>query len=105
MKKQDIYLMKRGLVFDKNTPQLVLSVIDPPINILAQRGIVWFKHFVPIELISTSDPYTRLKSGAIGKATGWNKQDNNIYALFVDWEGGSNLSLVYKEDKWKVIDE
>jgi hypothetical protein len=59
-----------------------------------------------VELISTSDPYTKLKSGDIGDLITIRLDPfEKIRILDVKWESGSSLSLVEGQDKWRVYEE
>jgi len=65
-----------------------------------------------VKLISTSDPYTKLKSGDEGLATGITKEifgRNFVTQLHVNWDSGSNLKLVKSsspepDDDWVFMD-
>jgi hypothetical protein len=52
-----------------------------------------------VELVSTSDPYTRLRPGS--KGTLKFETDD---AWSIDWDDGSKLSMVKGEDSIKFID-
>ncbi|MGL4791260.1 MAG: DUF4314 domain-containing protein [Anaerotignaceae bacterium] len=52
-----------------------------------------------VELIQMNDPYSRLKTGDQGTV---NKVDS-IGTVFVNWDCGSGLGLVYGEDLYKKI--
>lgn len=52
-----------------------------------------------IELISMDDPYTKLTSGSQGTVT----MIDSIGTVFVNWDCGSTLGLVYGEDHYKKI--
>lgn len=53
-----------------------------------------------VRLISTSDPYTELKAGD----TGVIDHTDDAGTLFVNWDSGSRLGLIYGEDYWEVLD-
>jgi len=58
-----------------------------------------------IRLIHTSDPYTKLKQGAKGTITGISTVDippKPFTQIFVKWNNGSNLALIYGEDRFEV---
>jgi hypothetical protein len=59
-----------------------------------------------VELISTSDPYTDLKSGDVGKlvSTGIDPFDGGKI-VSVRWENGSTLSLIEGQDYWRVYED
>lgn len=52
-----------------------------------------------VELISMDDPYTKLKSGDLGTVTAI----DDIGTIFVAWDCGSSLGLVYGEDSYKKL--
>lgn len=54
-----------------------------------------------IQLISTDDPYTKLKPGDIGIIT--HIDDNGT--VFADWENGSALGLIPNIDNFKILSE
>jgi len=54
-----------------------------------------------VQLISTDDPYTKLKPGDIGIIT--HIDDNGT--VFADWENGSALGLIPDIDKFKILSE
>jgi hypothetical protein len=54
-----------------------------------------------VRLIRTSDPYTRLRSGAVGTV---NFVDD-FHTMFVEWEDGSSLGLIQGEDSWEFVNE
>jgi hypothetical protein len=59
-----------------------------------------------VELISTSDPYTKLKAGDIGDLINIRLDPyEKIRILDVKWESGSSLSLVEGQDHWRVYEE
>ncbi len=66
-----------------------------------KEGFSIFDDPVPIELVYTNDPYTRLRFGSKGNARGWFKNLDK-WQLTIDWEDGSNLMLIEGVDKWKV---
>jgi hypothetical protein len=75
----------------------------------AIKGIMMSNSYTPhifkqivgkkIELISCSDPYTKLVPGEKGVV----KYVDDLGTLFVDWESGSSLGLIPGLDKWKYI--
>jgi len=52
-----------------------------------------------VELVSTTDQYTRLEPGERGVVT----FVDSVGTVHVKWESGSNLGLVPGEDAWKVV--
>lgn len=52
-----------------------------------------------VRLKHTSDPYTRLQSGAEGTVS----LVDAIGTIHVNWDNGSRLGLVPNEDSWEVI--
>ena len=53
-----------------------------------------------IELIFTSDPYTKLKSGDKGTVL----FIDDIGTIHIKWDNGSRLGMVLGEDSIKIID-
>lgn len=61
-----------------------------------------------VELVYTSDPYTSLKSGDLGTKVGEYIDPWGCLVILVEWDNGSNLSLVREQgsgDSWKEFDE
>ena len=54
-----------------------------------------------VELIHTTDPYTHLKPGDRGTI----RFVDSMGTVFIDWDNGSSLGLVPREDDWSVIKE
>jgi Domain of unknown function (DUF4314) len=52
-----------------------------------------------VELVYTSDPYTRLEPGARGTVT----FVNSLGTEHVRWDDGHSLGLVRGEDCWRTI--
>ena len=52
-----------------------------------------------VELISMSDPYTKLKPGDQGTVS----LVDDIGTVFVDWDNGSGLGVTYGEDHIRKI--
>lgn len=52
-------------------------------------------------LISSDDPYTKLKPGDRGTILGL----DDALTLHVNWDNGSTLGLVVPGDKWKIIEQ
>ena len=54
-----------------------------------------------VELVSTSDPYTRLQPGARGTVV----LVDDVGTVHVKWDEGSSLGLVPGEDSWRILPE
>jgi hypothetical protein len=52
-----------------------------------------------VKLLYTSDPYTRLRSGEEGTVSFVDDEGT----VHVDWDCGSSLGLIPREDGWEVI--
>ncbi len=52
-----------------------------------------------VELISTTDEYTKLQPGAIGVVS----FIDDTGTVFVNWDNGSRLGLIPGVDKWKFL--
>lgn len=52
-----------------------------------------------VRLISTSDPFTKLRKGAEG-TVGFVDDTGTV---FVDWDSGSSLGLIPNEDSWEYV--
>lgn len=52
-----------------------------------------------IELISTTDVFTNLKTGERGTVA----LIDSLGTIHVDWDNGNRLGLIPGEDKWKII--
>lgn len=52
-----------------------------------------------VELVSMSDPYTKLKPGDIGTVS----RVDDIGTIHINWDCGSSLGIVYCEDLCRVI--
>lgn len=53
-----------------------------------------------VELISTSDPYTKLVPGTKGTVVG----KDNMETVHIDWDDGSCMGMVPGEDSFRFID-
>jgi hypothetical protein len=53
-----------------------------------------------VKLISTADPYTKLRYGAEGTVT----SVDDWGTVHVDWDCGSSLGLIPREDCWQEIE-
>ena len=54
-----------------------------------------------VELICMNDPYTKLKPGDRGTVT----MVDSIGTIFVNWDCGSGLGIVYGEDSCLILTE
>ncbi len=54
-----------------------------------------------VELVRMEDPYSKLKPGDQGTVTGV----DDIGTVFVAWDCGSGLGIVYGEDQIRRIDD
>ena len=54
-----------------------------------------------VELVRMNDPYTKLRPGDRGCVT----MVDSIGTIFVNWDCGSSLGIVYGEDSCRVITE
>ena len=54
-----------------------------------------------VELICMNDPYTKLKPGDRGTVT----MVDSIGTVFVNWDCGSGLGIVYQEDSCRILTE
>jgi hypothetical protein len=52
-----------------------------------------------VQLISCSDPYTKLVRGDEGVVT----SVDSFGTVHVNWDNGSRLGLVYREDNFSVV--
>ena len=52
-----------------------------------------------VRLVSTSDPYTRLRSGEQGTA----QYVDDAGTLHVQWDDGSHLGMVPGHDRWQYV--
>lgn len=53
-----------------------------------------------VELVSMDDPYSRLKPGDRGTV----KSVDDTGTVFVSWDCGSGLGVVYGEDKIRILE-
>lgn len=56
-----------------------------------------------IELVATSDPYTKLQPGATGTKVGEYVDPWGALTIMVKWDSGSDLSLISGEDAWREL--
>lgn len=54
-----------------------------------------------VELVYTSDPYTKLKPGDRGTVT----MVDSVGTVFVDWDNGSGLGMAFGEDRIRKLAE
>lgn len=54
-----------------------------------------------VELVRMDDPYTKLKPGDRASVT----MVDSIGTIFVNWDCGSSLGIVYGEDSCRIITE
>ena len=54
-----------------------------------------------VELVYMNDPYTKLKPGDRGTVT----MVDSIGTIFVNWDCGSGLGIVYGEDSCRILTE
>ena len=52
-----------------------------------------------VRLIFTSDPYTKLKTGALGTASHY----DDFGTFHVKWDDGSHLGLSPGADVWEIV--
>ena len=57
-----------------------------------------------VELVATSDPYTRLRPGARGTKVGEYVDPWGCLTILVKWDNGSDLSLIAGSgDAWREL--
>lgn len=54
-----------------------------------------------VELVHTSDGYTKLRPGALGTVS----LVDSLGTVHVDWDDGSKLGLIPGEDSWKKVSD
>lgn len=52
-----------------------------------------------VELVRMNDPYSKLKPGDTGTVT----MVDSIGTIFVNWDRGSGLGIVYGEDECRIL--
>jgi hypothetical protein len=57
-----------------------------------------------IKLVSTDDPFTRLKVNDCGEIR-FVYKNNNFTSIQVDWDDGSGLSLTEGKDEYQLLEE
>lgn len=60
-----------------------------------------FRLGVRVQLVQMNDPYTKLKPGDEGAVS----FIDDTGTIFVDWDSGSTLGIVYGEDRCELIEE
>ena len=73
-------------------------------SVLPKKGtIAYLRKRYPkgtrVELISMDDPYSKLKPGDQGTVD----FIDDVGTIFVSWDNGSHLGVVYGEDRIRVI--
>lgn len=63
----------------------------------ARRSL--YRKGVRVELVSMNDPFTNLKPGDRGTVD----CVDDIGTIFVNWDNGSSLGIVYGEDAVKIL--
>ena len=63
----------------------------------ARRSL--YRKGVRVELVSMNDPFTNLKPGDLGTVD----CVDDIGTIFVNWDNGSSLGIVYGEDAVKIL--
>jgi hypothetical protein len=59
-----------------------------------------------IKLVSTDNPYTRLKpgdSGVVWDITTFELSNQEIKQIWIHWDNGNRLALIEGKDEWEVI--
>jgi archaellum component FlaG (FlaF/FlaG flagellin family) len=56
-----------------------------------------------VELLRTTDPYTRLKPGDVGTVTRISKHPSSYDVVEITWDTGSALMLLQGVDEWRVL--
>jgi hypothetical protein len=56
-----------------------------------------------IALVSTNDPYTKLKAGDKGYETGNYVDPWGVYTTMCKWDNGSTLSLIRGQDSFRYV--
>ena len=54
-----------------------------------------------VRLIQMNDPYTKLKPGDEGTVS----LVDDTGTIFIDWDSGSRLGVVYGEDRCELVEE
>ena len=59
-----------------------------------------------IKLVSTDNPYTRLKpgdSGVVWDITTFELSNQEIKQIWIQWDNGNRFALIEGKDQWEVI--
>lgn len=56
-----------------------------------------------VELLRTSDPYTRLRPGDTGVVTRVSRHPSTYDVVEITWDSGSALMLLRGVDEWRVL--
>ena len=59
-----------------------------------------------IKLISTDNPYTRLKpgdSGVVWDITTFESSNEETKQIWIRWDDGGSLALIEGKDEWEII--
>ena len=59
-----------------------------------------------IKLVSTDNPYTRLKpgdSGVVWDITTFELSNQEIKQIWIHWDNGNRLALIEGKDEWEII--
>ena len=66
---------------------------------MAERAKRRFPEGARVELVFTSDPYTRLKPGDTGEVS----FVDDMGTIHVNWDNGSTLGMVLGEDELRIL--
>jgi hypothetical protein len=71
-------------------------------NQIRPELLEYYKTYVGkrVQLISRSDPYTKLVRGDEGVVT----SVDSFGTVHVNWDNGSSLGLVYREDNFSLVE-
>lgn len=56
-----------------------------------------------IELVSTNDPYTKLKPGDRGFVERVSRHPSGAFVVEARWDSGSRLMLLSEVDVWRIV--
>ena len=70
-----------------------------PNSVVVERLHEQYKRGTRVELVSMNDPFTSLRPGDRGTVS----FVDGIGTIFVNWDSGSTLGVVYGEDHVRVI--
>ena len=102
-------IKKGDQTYDKRTNETVrlgqegggMHGMNYPKKEIVEKLRVQYPVGTRIELISMDDPYSNLMPGAQGTVS----VIDDTGTVFVDWDSGSKLGLVYGEDSYKAVKE